>query len=172
MVPDKDSQLASCTDCGFAFCSNCRYTFHGVSPCRMFRNDKDRREIVSRYQAAGDEEKIAIEKLYGKNQLEKAVNEFLSQQWIDEWSKPCPNCKACIEVRSYCLKRSLNLLIVYIQKIEGCHKMTCWRCNSYFCWLCLHLLNVANPYTHFNDPRSPCYKQLFQGIDENDVNLF
>ncbi|KAI1292114.1 E3 ubiquitin-protein ligase RNF14 [Halotydeus destructor] len=147
VIPDNDSQLASCKECSFAFCSNCKFTFHGISPCRLFRNDADRRQIMTVYQEASPEEKQGLEKLYGKVQLEKALNEYLSEKWIDEWSKPCPQCKAQIE------------------KEEGCHKMTCWRCNTYFCWLCLTAISTANPYTHFNDPQSTCFNQLFLGMD-------
>ena len=148
VIPDRDSQLASCSECSFAFCSNCKFTFHGVSPCRLFRSEKDRLEIMKKYNSASPEEKSALEKLYGKQQIERAFNEYLTQNWINEYSKPCPQCDANIE------------------KIDGCHKMTCWRCNSYFCWLCLTMLTGANPYTHFSDPRSPCYNQLFLGVDD------
>uniref|UniRef100_A0A0E9XG09 RBR-type E3 ubiquitin transferase n=2 Tax=Anguilla anguilla TaxID=7936 RepID=A0A0E9XG09_ANGAN len=51
--------------------------------------------------------------------------------------------------------------------------MTCTSCNQYFCWLCLSLLTRVNPYSHFNNSSSPCYNQLFQGVDvEDDDEIF
>lgn len=46
-----------------------------------------------------------------------------------------------------------------LQKVDGCNKMTCTSCKQYFCWLCLGVLSRANPYSHFNNPHSPCYNQ-------------
>ena len=37
--------------------------------------------------------------------------------------------------------------------------MTCTSCRRYFCWLCLGVLSKVNPYSHFNNPNSPCYNQ-------------
>lgn len=43
--------------------------------------------------------------------------------------------------------------------------MTCWRCGTYFCWLCaVPLKSATNPYQHFSDPNSPCFNKLFEGI--------
>ena len=51
----------------------------------------------------------------------------------------CPNCKAPSE------------------KIDGCNKMTCARCNTHFCWLCREKLSQDKPYDHFEDPLSGCF---------------
>lgn len=51
----------------------------------------------------------------------------------------CPKCKAPCE------------------KIDGCNKMTCSRCNTYFCWLCREKLDGNNPYYHYEDPFSGCF---------------
>lgn len=50
---------------------------------------------------------------------------------------------------------------VTLQKSDGCNKVTCRQCKAYFCWLCLKVLDIWDPYSHFNDPESACYKQLF-----------
>ena len=42
--------------------------------------------------------------------------------------------------------------------------MSCPRCNTYFCWLCLAHLNPRSPYFHFSDPSSKC--NLFEGIEQ------
>ena len=46
--------------------------------------------------------------------------------------------------------------------------MTCYKCRSYFCWICFQLLDKVNPYKHFNNPNSPCFNQLFAGVDLDD----
>ena len=59
-------------------------------------------------------------------------------------AKKCPKCQTPIE------------------KSDGCNKMTCHRCNTYFCYLCEAYLPRHNPYGHFSDRTTMCYKQLFQ----------
>lgn len=54
---------------------------------------------------------------------------------------------------------------VFFQKMGGCHKMHCYKCNNYFCWLCLTVLSGDKPYTHFSDESSPCYNKLFLGVE-------
>lgn len=48
--------------------------------------------------------------------------------------------------------------------------MTCVKCQTYFCWLCLGILSKADPYSHFNSKTSNCFERLFEGIDQNDNN--
>ena len=55
-------------------------------------------------------------------------------------------------------------MCVGVQKIDGCNKMRCSKCNVYFCWLCLMVIPNANPYVHFNTTTSPCFNKLFQGV--------
>ena len=51
--------------------------------------------------------------------------------------------------------------------------MKCSKCGAYFCWLCMTVINAANPYTHFNSLTSPCFNKLFLGVvhhhDDDDV---
>ena len=78
------------------------------------------------------------------------VDEVVSEKWIFSNAKQCPSCSASI------------------QKIDGCNKMTCIKCRSYFCWLCMSTLSRSNPYQHFNSLNSSCFNKLFEGIDEDD----
>jgi E3 ubiquitin-protein ligase RNF14 len=44
--------------------------------------------------------------------------------------------------------------------------MSCLRCHTYFCWICLAQLNPRCPYLHFSEPTSKC--NLFEGIEHGD----
>lgn len=46
--------------------------------------------------------------------------------------------------------------------------MTCWKCNTYFCWLCGRKLNSQTPYLHFRDPGSQCFNMLYHGLIPNE----
>lgn len=46
--------------------------------------------------------------------------------------------------------------------------MICWKCNTFFCWICQTRLNPTNPYNHFNSPTSGCFQMLFHGVDDSD----
>ncbi|RWS23207.1 E3 ubiquitin-protein ligase RNF14-like protein, partial [Leptotrombidium deliense] len=96
-VAEPNSKLAICPKCAFSFCTNCKYTFHGVSPCRMFHNIAERNEILNKYQNASEEGKRALEKVYGKKQIDDALTAFLSEEYISDNTKKCPNCRANIE---------------------------------------------------------------------------
>jgi E3 ubiquitin-protein ligase RNF14 len=50
--------------------------------------------------------------------------------------------------------------------------MSCWRCNSYFCWICQAILDHRAPYIHFNDRNSRCFNRLFEGIAMDDDGEF
>ncbi|KAF7233377.1 hypothetical protein EG68_11830 [Paragonimus skrjabini miyazakii] len=73
---------------------------------------------------------------------EEEENEYASSQYIKKNTKRCPKCDAKIE------------------KNEGCNKMICTYCHTYFCWLCGKQLNLSNPYSHFSEPGT-CYNKLF-----------
>ncbi|RWS23153.1 E3 ubiquitin-protein ligase RNF14-like protein, partial [Leptotrombidium deliense] len=63
-------------------------------------------------------EKAELEKKYTKKKLEEEVEKELSNQCIKRKCKQCPICN------------------VNIEKFEGCNKITCAKCKTYFCWLC------------------------------------
>uniref|UniRef100_G3MKP3 RBR-type E3 ubiquitin transferase n=1 Tax=Amblyomma maculatum TaxID=34609 RepID=G3MKP3_AMBMU len=147
VVTDPDLPMAQCASCYFVFCLYCRMVYHGVQPCRLKPGEK--RAIRDEYLSATPAAKQAMEKRYGRRTLQLLVDESLTQDWMQENSKKCPHCAISIE------------------KQDGCNKMTCWRCGTYFCWICLVALKASgNPYQHFSDPRSSCFNKLFEGAEE------
>ncbi|XP_061558986.1 E3 ubiquitin-protein ligase RNF14 isoform X1 [Phycodurus eques] len=148
VMVEPDTTMGICSVCQYAFCTLCKMGYHGVSHCKI--PAEDLRSLRDEYLSATTEGKKFMEQRFGKRVIQKAVEESFSRDWLNE------NCKCC----PYC---GTN-----IQKVDGCNKMTCTSCRHYFCWLCLDLLNKANPYSHFNNPHSPCYKQLFHGVDLDD----
>lgn len=50
--------------------------------------------------------------------------------------------------------------LFFLQKFAGCNKMVCSKCHSCFCWLCLKILHIKQPYEHFRDASSRCYNRL------------
>ncbi|XP_030068264.1 E3 ubiquitin-protein ligase RNF14 [Microcaecilia unicolor] len=143
--------MGMCSKCHYAFCSICKMTYHGLSPCKITAE----RLVALRdeYLEADEINKHFLEKRYGKRVIQKALEEMESKDWLAKNSKLCPHCGTPI------------------QKVDGCNKMTCTGCRQYFCWICLSSLSRGNPYWHFNDPSSVCFNQLFQGIDVNNDDL-
>ncbi|XP_022239186.1 E3 ubiquitin-protein ligase RNF14-like isoform X2 [Limulus polyphemus] len=149
---EADCNMATCPSCSFVFCVYCKMVYHGISPCQLRLEEK--KEIFEKYLKAVGKQKQDMEVRYGRKTLQTLVDNTLSEKWIDINSKKCPHCNTSIEKR------------------DGCNKMTCWKCSTYFCWLCMSRLSSTSPYLHFNDLTSPCFDQLFQGIfnpaDEDD----
>ncbi|KAI4476388.1 hypothetical protein M0802_014875 [Mischocyttarus mexicanus] len=136
---DLNEKMASCPLCQYTFCVYCKMVYHA-----------EKQQLVNRYQGASDDEKLQMEKRYGKKQLEILVENTMSENWININSHNCPHCYAAIE------------------KSDGCNKMTCFKCHTYFCWLCGRKLNPQAPYLHFRNPESPCFNMLYHGLIPNE----
>ncbi|KAM6472964.1 E3 ubiquitin-protein ligase RNF14 isoform 1-T3 [Liasis olivaceus] len=139
--------MGICSRCNYAFCTLCKMTYHGVSPCKV--TAEKLADLRNEYLEADEATKRFLEQRYGKRVIQKALEEMESREWLEKNSKSCPCCGTPIE------------------KLDGCNKMTCTACMQYFCWLCMGSLSRANPYRHFNDPASPCFNRLFQ-TPQND----
>lgn len=46
--------------------------------------------------------------------------------------------------------------------------MTCWKCNTFFCWSCKTELSRTDPYKHYQDPKSVCFEKLYEFEDEDE----
>jgi hypothetical protein len=67
------------------------------------------------------------------------------------------------------LQKLCILYFFFVQKKDGCNKMTCTKCHAYFCWLCLTVITtLSDPYTHFSSVGSPCFNRLFEGVIDED----
>ncbi|XP_069052060.1 E3 ubiquitin-protein ligase RNF14 isoform X3 [Lepisosteus oculatus] len=152
VLVEPDTTMGICPSCQYAFCTLCKMGYHGLSPCRA--TAAELRGLRDEYLKASEEEKQFLEQRFGKRVIQKAVEESFSSEWLEKNSKACPRCSS------------------NIQKVDGCNKMTCTSCKQYFCWLCLGPLSRVNPYGHFNDTSSPCFNQLFQGVDIDDDEEF
>ncbi|KAM3600698.1 uncharacterized protein V6R79_000967 [Siganus canaliculatus] len=148
VMVEPDTTMGICSACQYAFCILCKMGYHGLSHCKI--NAEELRKLRDEYLAASSNGKKLLEQRFGKRVIEKAVEESFSREWLSENCKCCPRCGT------------------NIQKVDGCNKMTCTSCKQYFCWLCLGQLSRVNPYSHFNNPNSPCYNQLFQGVELED----
>ncbi|XP_053598157.1 E3 ubiquitin-protein ligase RNF14 [Microplitis demolitor] len=151
---EPNEKMASCPACNYVFCIYCKMVYHGIEPCKVSCAEKQK--LVSDYQNATELCKQQLENRYGKKQLQMLVENTMSENWINSNSRNCPHCNTAIE------------------KSDGCNKMTCGRCNTYFCWVCGTRLNPSMPYFHYQDPQSKCYKLLYQGMvidDEDDDEI-
>uniref|UniRef100_A0A8R1DZM6 RBR-type E3 ubiquitin transferase n=1 Tax=Caenorhabditis japonica TaxID=281687 RepID=A0A8R1DZM6_CAEJA len=153
-VTDQSRNLAECSYCNFSFCNACKQTFHGVSSCK-WKND-EKAAILKSWQEGGAAERAQLCRQFGgEKNVVVLVERFLNEVWLDENSKPCPKCAVSIE------------------KNEGCNKLHCAKCDTFFCWLCSAVLSKDDPYKHFQD--GVCSGRLFEGVhhfsddDEDDV---
>jgi len=143
--------MAICPSCKFAFCFLCKMTYHGVAPCKLQSSKfKEIRDQYSKADAAGRE---LLEKRYSKAMLRRVFEEQQSETYLEKNCKRCPGCKA------------------NVSKIDGCNKMTCPKCQRYFCWICGRILPKTSPYLHFNAPGAgSCYGKLFEGMEDERDN--
>ncbi|XP_015517528.1 E3 ubiquitin-protein ligase RNF14 [Neodiprion lecontei] len=149
---DGEDTLATCANCFYNFCAFCRKVYHGVAPCAM--NSQEQQKLIVEYQTANHAEKKLLEKKYGRRQLQIVVENHLTNSYLMDNTKPCPNCLA------------------RITKTEGCNKMTCGYCQAHFCWLCGEHLSGPDPYEHFHNPEGgTCFLRLFEGV-EIPQNMF
>lgn len=149
VIRESSSNMGRCPQCSFVFCTLCKLSYHGPTPCRV--KSEELQKLCREYIRANAEKKQFMEKQYGKRTIQRALEEMDSAQWLEQNAKMCPYCGT------------------QIQKKDGCNKMTCTKCRTYFCWLCNEMLSRSNPYGHYSNPGSPCSAKLFEGTEiQND----
>ncbi|XP_003745898.1 E3 ubiquitin-protein ligase RNF14 [Galendromus occidentalis] len=149
VIADPSSTVATCAECNYSFCTDCRRANHGINPCIL--NSEAEKATIEQYLKGDSTTRATLEKKYSKKYLKALIANDESEKWISKNSKKCPNCRTDIE------------------KSEGCNKMVCWKCHSKFCYLCgKDLDRLKNPYDHFSVSGSLCYMRLFEGAEDGD----
>ncbi|XP_071856018.1 E3 ubiquitin-protein ligase RNF14-like [Bombus fervidus] len=141
LVKIDDDTLGICSKCEYSFCTYCYKVYHGVEPCAM--SSSSRQKLIEEYRNGTKHQKKQLEAKYGRKQIQRVAEEYLTQEYIKKYTKACPNCASMAE------------------KIDGCNKMTCNYCQASFCWLCGMLITTKNPYDHFLSRGNNCYQHLF-----------
>ncbi|KAK9519659.1 hypothetical protein VZT92_022371 [Zoarces viviparus] len=156
VIVEKSSAAAQCSVCSFAFCVNCRKTYHGTDGCPEKRNRKIQEAqqanadlpqsqeglmaLWDDYASGSKQRQRLLETRYGRSTMRGTVEECLSEDWITFNSKNCPHC-----FRS-------------IQKNGGCNVMTCTQCRQLFCWMCLTRLPTSHHGKHFENGACSTYQ--------------
>ncbi|MEQ2275944.1 hypothetical protein XENORESO_011314, partial [Xenotaenia resolanae] len=130
VILEKTSTLALCSVCSFAFCVNCKKTYHGTNKCSEITNETDEdldqalpkseegvRALLEDYTSGSKQRRHLLELRYGRNVMLGPVEFCMSEKWIDGNTQACPHC--------FCK----------IQKDGGCDVICCTRCGRRFHWL-------------------------------------
>ncbi|XP_056587312.1 E3 ubiquitin-protein ligase RNF14-like isoform X2 [Triplophysa dalaica] len=140
VMVEHESTMGICPSCRYAFCTLCKRGYHALSQC--IATAEEIKHLREEYLAASEIRKKFLEKRFGKHVIQREVENYFSSEWLKDNSKKCPNCGT------------------HVQKDKGCNRMTCTSCWKNFCWVCFTVLSDNNPYDHFSDQKSPCYKLL------------
>lgn len=150
--------LVICRKCHYAFCSSCSKLWHGTF---VVCDKKDRMYLAIPVEALeqwleaepGSPDRTRLGYLYGKMLMRKTADEYLMDKKFNEMLSDeclglhkCPTCE------------------IIIQRSDGCNKMCCTSCKTFFCNLCGCYLDYSRPYFHYQDPESECYGRLFEGM--------
>ncbi|KAM4738900.1 E3 ubiquitin-protein ligase RNF14-like [Anableps anableps] len=132
VILERSSSAAMCSVCSFAFCANCKKTYHGTNKCYEEPNipeensddplisptqpDEGMKGVMEEYANGNRRRRHLLERRYGRKMLLYTFEKHVSDKWITANTKPCPHC--------FCP----------IQKAGGCNHMFCTRCNQNFQW--------------------------------------
>ncbi|XP_012527951.1 E3 ubiquitin-protein ligase RNF14 [Monomorium pharaonis] len=148
VIRNSDDDAPICPACSYCFCIYCHKSYHGHEPCEM--TSAEIKKLIDEYKNSSDKKKKMLEKKYGRRQMQ-SVEKYLTIEYLQNNAKSCPKCRTLIS------------------KTDGCNKMTCTHCQSYFCWLCNKQIYG---YDHFHSASSQCYGLLFDGMEMDDVMDF
>lgn len=153
--PLSEGNLVVCSSCNYAFCCNCRKSWHGKFSHCVFKNEVPL-DVIKEYNEGDADERREIEMRYDIRTLAREEKAYLESVEFERAAadlklKQCPFCKT------------------YVERSEGCNKITC-RCNGMFCYLCGEKLFYfpdakLNPYDHYRDARLPCFEKLFENTE-------
>lgn len=152
--------LVICRRCKYAFCNDCHKSWHGsyykcvkkgksgmysdipIEELELWLNNEE-----------NSKERIRLGYSYGRPLIRKMAKEYLMDKMFNDMLedenqglRKCPTCE------------------IIIQRLDGCNKMCCSSCRTFFCNLCGCYLDHSQPYDHFKTFGSPCYGKLFDGM--------
>ena len=106
LLDGEGGRLALCSTCHFSFCTECKQSWHGLSPCA---------NLATRWRHGSEAERAALRAKYG----DKVLDEVQSSEWMLSNTKPCPNCSTSIQ--------EWRLQPYHMPKVQ--HEW-CWLCPS------------------------------------------
>ncbi|KAM9762231.1 E3 ubiquitin-protein ligase RNF14-like isoform 2-T2 [Menidia menidia] len=132
VIGDQSSRAALCSVCSFAFCVNCKKTYHGTNKCdeemdltneqisqgalQVPLSDEGIKALLDDYNTGSKQRRRLLESRYGRKTLKSSLDSVLSNKWKAINTKACPDCFCPIE------------------KDGGCNHMRCTHCNHSFLW--------------------------------------
>ncbi|XP_077462774.1 E3 ubiquitin-protein ligase RNF14-like [Stigmatopora argus] len=131
VIIEKDSNLALCTICEFAFCISCKKTYHRTNDCKVLKNNLEKdsdqglidlprslegmKALWDDYVKGSKQRRRLLQSRYG-NRF-PTIEDYLNEDWMSLNTKNCPHCFSRIE------------------KNGGCNTVTCSQCSRSFYWL-------------------------------------
>lgn len=157
---DMTSRLVICRECNYAFCNTCRKSYHSESiDCAKVNDAKQYQGVpiealeIWLESEPKSKERNDIRCRYGFDLMTKVSQEYKMDKLFSELLadeslglRKCPTCE------------------LIIQRSDGCNKMKCSSCYTFFCNLCGVYLEPNSPYDHFKEISSPCFGKLFDGM--------
>lgn len=152
--------LVVCQKCRYAFCYHCDKVWHGKYK-KCDRSSKEGQYMnIPHYSlekwlenGEGSAERKQLENMYGKPLIKRMADEYLMDKLFNEMLHDryqgfmrCPTCD------------------IVVQRLDGCNKMCCSSCRTFFCNLCGLYLDPSRAYDHYNSYSSSCYGKLFEGM--------
>mmetsp|Transcript_27251 Transcript_27251/g.59541 ORF Transcript_27251/g.59541 Transcript_27251/m.59541 type:complete len:579 (-) Transcript_27251:897-2633(-) len=128
-LKDKDD-MGQCPACFYVFCAKCDMGWHPGEPCISGTAKLEMEAARKKREGMSQEERRRIEL--------DLLNQMQSLKLLEKTTKNCPSCHMGIE------------------KTEGCNKMHCNYCSTYFCWRCREM-NIG--YDHFGAGKCSLFEQ-------------
>lgn len=95
----------------------------------LFRfKSKEHRLLFEKYSKANDDERVILERRYGRKQLQQLTELMLSEDYLKDNAKTCPHCNAPIEKN----------------EVRGQSCFLAWSKYSDYLRLCFHTVPVYN----------------------------
>uniref|UniRef100_A0A3B5LN81 RBR-type E3 ubiquitin transferase n=1 Tax=Xiphophorus couchianus TaxID=32473 RepID=A0A3B5LN81_9TELE len=117
VILEKSSPAAMCSVCSFAFCVDCKKTYHGTSKCYE--------EPDLSTEKSGKRKRRLLENRYGRKLFVYTFEKHVSDKWITTNTRPCPHCFSPIQVRfvfnsfKFILFLFLSMCLIIFNSHEG-----------------------------------------------------